>query len=83
MDNASSYFQKVVDAFDNNKKNYTRPEINQRILGDATLQLANVFLVSRNFEKASKYYNEIIQNNSEKYIHRLVDELTRNYRIKI
>ena len=63
MDNASSYFQKVVDAFDNNKKNYTRPEINQRILGDATLQLANVFLVSRNFEKASRYYNEIIQKN--------------------
>jgi TolA-binding protein len=63
MDNASSYFQKVVDAFDNNKKNYTRPEINQRILGDATLQLANIFLVSRNFEKASRYYNEIIQKN--------------------
>ncbi|MFY8012491.1 MAG: tetratricopeptide repeat protein [Saprospiraceae bacterium] len=63
MDNASSYFQKVVDAFDNNKKNYARPEINQRILGDATLQLANVFLVSRNYEKASRYYNEIIQKN--------------------
>ena len=63
MDNASSYFQKVVDAFDNNKKNYTKPEINQRILGDATLQLANVFLVSRNYEKASRYYNEIIQKN--------------------
>jgi TolA-binding protein len=63
MDNATPYFQKVVDAFDNNKKNYTKPEINQRILGDATLQLANVFLVSRNFDKASRYYNEIIQKN--------------------
>ncbi|MFZ4377232.1 MAG: tetratricopeptide repeat protein, partial [Saprospiraceae bacterium] len=63
IDNASAYFQKVVDAFDNNKKNYTKPEINQRILGDATLQLANVFLVSRNYEKASRYYNEIIQKN--------------------
>lgn len=63
MDNASTYFQKVVDAFDQNKKNYSRPEINQRILGDATLQLANIFLVSRNFDKASRYYNEIIQKN--------------------
>lgn len=63
MENASTYFQRVVDAFDNSKKNYTKLEINQRILGDATLQLANVFLVSRNFEKASRYYNEIIQKN--------------------
>jgi tetratricopeptide (TPR) repeat protein len=63
LDNASLNFQKVVDAFDNNRKIFIKPEINQRILGDATLQLANIFLVSRNYDKASRYYNEIIQKN--------------------
>jgi tetratricopeptide (TPR) repeat protein len=63
LENASNYFQKVVDTFETNKKIYVKPEINQRILGDATLQLANVFLVSRNYDKASRYYNEIIQKN--------------------
>lgn len=36
-----------------------------------------------NLSRDPSFLNEIIQNNSEKYIHRLVDELTRNYRIKI
>lgn len=36
-----------------------------------------------NLSRDSSFLNEIIQNNSEKYIHRLVEELTRNYRIKI
>jgi tetratricopeptide (TPR) repeat protein len=62
-ENALLNFQKVVDAFENNKKIYVKNEINQRVLGDATLQLANIFLVLRNYEKASKYYNEIIQKN--------------------
>jgi tetratricopeptide (TPR) repeat protein len=63
LENAAAYFQKVVDALEINKKIYSKPEINQRILGDATLQLANVYLVFRNYDKASKYYNEIIQKN--------------------
>lgn len=63
LESAAAYFQKVVDALEINKKIYAKPEINQRILGDATLQLANVYLVSRNYDKASKYYNEIIQKN--------------------
>ncbi|MFV5348929.1 hypothetical protein [Acinetobacter soli] len=36
-----------------------------------------------NLSRDPSFLNEIIQNNSEKYIHRLVEELTRNYRIKI
>ena len=63
LENASQSFQKVVDAFDNNRKVFVKPEINLRILGDATLQLANIYLISRNYEKASRYYNEIIQKN--------------------
>ena len=36
-----------------------------------------------NLSRDPSFLNEIIKNNSEEYIHRLVDELTRNYRIKI
>ncbi|MDY6449475.1 hypothetical protein [Acinetobacter faecalis] len=36
-----------------------------------------------NLSRDPSFLNEIIQSNSEKYIHHLVDELTRNYRIKI
>ena len=36
-----------------------------------------------NLNRDPSFLNEIIKNNSEEYIHRLVDELTRNYRIKI
>ena len=36
-----------------------------------------------NLSRDLSFLNEIIQSNSEKYIHCLVDELTRNYKIKI
>ena len=36
-----------------------------------------------NLSKNPSFLDEIIENNSEEYIHRLVNELIRNYRIKI
>jgi len=36
-----------------------------------------------NLSKDPNFLNEIIKNNSEPYIHRLVNELTQNYRIKL
>lgn len=36
-----------------------------------------------NLSKDPSFLDEIIENNSEEYIHRLVNELIRNYRIKI
>ena len=36
-----------------------------------------------NLRKDPSFLGEIIENNSEEYIHHLVNELIRNYRIKI
>ena len=62
-DLAIGQFQRTADFLEANPRHFLRTEVQQRLLGDAILQLANLYLSAKNYDRAGNLYNEIIRRN--------------------